>query len=88
MYALTRAAMTSQSSAPNTIFATFANDNSAEYARDSVDAEDNDGDIQSVGNALIDERFFVREFGGVKAAAALLWGKLSICIPGPRGRVP
>ena len=67
MYALTRAAMTSQSSAPNTIFATFANDNSAEYARDSVDAEDNDGDIQSVGNALIDERFFVREFGGVKA---------------------
>ena len=61
------AAMTSQSSAPNAIFATFANDNSAEYARDSVDAEDNDRDIQSVGNAPIDERFFVRELGGVKA---------------------
>jgi hypothetical protein len=46
--------MSSQSSAPHTIFATFANDNSAKYARQSVDAEDNDGDTQSVGNALID----------------------------------
>ncbi len=46
--------MSSQSSAPNTTFATFANDNSAEYARSSVDAEDNDGDTQLVGNALID----------------------------------
>jgi len=50
----TRTAMSSQSSAPNTTFATFANDNSAEYARSSVDAEDNDGDTQLVGNALID----------------------------------
>ena len=59
--------MTSQSSPPNAIFATFANNNSAKYARDSVDAEDDDGDIQSVGNDLIDERFFVRELPEVKA---------------------
>ena len=59
--------MTSQSSVPNAIFAMFANYISAEHARDSVDAEDNDGDIPSVGNALIDERFSVRELGGVKA---------------------
>lgn len=67
MYALTRAAVTSQSSARNAIFAIFANGKSAEYAHDSVDAEDNDGDVQSVGKALIDERFFVRELGGIKA---------------------
>lgn len=41
--------------------------NAAEYARDSVDADDGDGDIQSVGNALIDGPFLVREFGGVRA---------------------
>ena len=46
--------MTSQSSVPNAIFATFANDISAEHARCRVHAEDNDGDIPSVGNALID----------------------------------